>query len=125
VRPGEAEHGATVTYTVRVPSEGKVATRLIELEIPEGVTVLSVEGPADAHEQHERGSRVVSIAWMSVIPPGEAKEFKFEARNPATGSELVWKAHQLFGDGSRNDWVEARGGKRPAAVTQLKPAGRP
>lgn len=36
-----------VTYTVRVPSEGKVATTVVELQIPEDVTVLSVEGPAD------------------------------------------------------------------------------
>ncbi|MBY0508611.1 MAG: DUF1775 domain-containing protein [Rhodospirillaceae bacterium] len=124
VQPKEAELGETVIYTIRVPSEGKVATTIVELQIPKDVTILSVEGPADSHEQRKLGSRIASIVWMSTIPPGEVREFKFEARNPASGTELVWKAHQLFEDATRSDWVEAKGGKRPASVTQLKRAAR-
>ena len=39
VRPRESKAGATEKYTVRVPTEGKVATTSVEIEIPAGVTV--------------------------------------------------------------------------------------
>src|SRR5262245_32287648 len=43
VRPRESKAGATETYTVRVPTEGKVATISVEVEIPRGVTIKTIE----------------------------------------------------------------------------------
>ena len=40
VRPRESKPGAEERYTVRVPTEGTVATTHVELEIPLSVTVL-------------------------------------------------------------------------------------
>tara|TARA_R110000868_G_scaffold379453_3_gene645269 strand:+ start:528 stop:989 length:462 start_codon:yes stop_codon:yes gene_type:complete len=124
VQPAEATLGATVIYTVRIPSEGKVATTVVELQIPEDVVILSVEGPADVEELRKLDDRIARIVWMAAIPPGEVREFKFEARNPAVGTEIVWKVHQLFEDATRSDWVEAKGGKRPVAGTRLIPAAQ-
>ncbi len=120
VRPAEAPPGTEVTYTVRVPTEGQSATTSVELEIPAGVVVVSVNGAADTYEVKKAGDRVTSIVWKTSIPPEQRAELTFVAKNPTEGAEITWKAHQLFADGTRADWVEAKGSKRPASITALK-----
>ncbi|MCY0725809.1 DUF1775 domain-containing protein, partial [Klebsiella pneumoniae] len=80
VRPAEADHGAEVTYTLRAPSEGGRETTSVELEIPTGVTVVSVDGAAETYETKKAGDRVSAILWKVKIPAGERKDFKFIAR---------------------------------------------
>ena len=46
ITPRASTHGATEKYTVRIPSEGKVATVAAELEVPEGVIVEVLQSPA-------------------------------------------------------------------------------
>jgi uncharacterized protein YcnI len=119
VRPRESAPGAQETYTVRVPTEGAVATVKLELEIPEGVTVMDVPHPEGAtHDVKKANGRITSITWTKEIKPKEAAEFTFTARNPRTGDALVWKAHQHFADGTSADWIGPPE-KRPAAVTKL------
>jgi uncharacterized protein YcnI len=104
VRPRESAPGAQETYTVRVPTEGAVATVKLELEIPEGVTVMDVPHPEGAtHDVKKANGRITSITWTKEIKPKEAAEFTFTARNPRTGDALVWKAHQHFADGTSAD----------------------
>jgi uncharacterized protein YcnI len=43
VRPMESKPGATETYKITVPTEGKVATVKVELIVPMGVELLSVD----------------------------------------------------------------------------------
>lgn len=119
VRPRESKPGAEERYTVRVPTEGAVATTHVQLEIPADVTVLEVL-PTDGatFETAKQGDRITSITWKKAIPPKESAEFVFRARNPSS-SEIVWKAHQHFADGTTADWVGAAGERRPAAVTKL------
>ena len=117
VGPSEAKPGARQTYIMRVPTEGAVATVSVELEIPAGLRVVSAPAGSEAKTV---GGSIASITWKAQIPPGESREFTFEAINPAQAQSLVWKAHQHFADGSTADWVEPSGGKRPAAVTQLR-----
>lgn len=120
VRPRESKPGAEERYTVRVPTEGNVATTSVRLEIPDGVTVLEVEKAAgESFEVDKKGDRIVAITWKRSIPPKETSEFFFRARNPQTGSEIAWKAHQHFVDGTHTAWVEPAGGKRPGPVTKL------
>ena len=122
LRPVEAAPGGTTTYTVRVPSEGDAATTSVELEIPAGVTIVSVAGAADTYQLKKNGDRVTAIVWKTSIPAGERGELNFVAQNPASGGEIAWKAHQFYADGTRADWVEPKGGKRPGPVTLLKSA---
>ncbi len=120
VRPRESKPGAEERYTVRVPTEGAVATTSVRLEIPDGVTVLDVEAtPGATFATEKRGDRIVAIVWTKEIPPKEMAEFVFRARNPASGEEIVWKAHQHFSDRTVTDWVGPTGDKRPAPVTKL------
>ena len=120
VRPAEAPPGAETAYTVRVPTEGESTTTSVQLDIPEGETVVSVNGAADTYEIKNNGDRVTAIVWKTSIPAGQRAELNFTARNPAAGAEISWKAHQYFADGSRADWIEAKGSKRPASTTALK-----
>lgn len=120
VRPAEAAPGATTNYTVRVPTEGQSTTTSVELEIPTGVAVVSVAGESGTYELKKTGERVTSIVWKTSIAPGERGELNFTAQNPASGTEITWKAHQIHADGSRADWVEPKGGKRPSSATVLK-----
>lgn len=119
VRPRESKPGAEERYTVRVPTEGAVATTHVQLEIPADVTVLEVLSTDGAtFETAKQGDRITSITWKKAIPPKQSAEFVFRARNPSS-SEIVWKAHQHFADGTTADWVGAAGERRPAAVTKL------
>jgi uncharacterized protein YcnI len=122
VRPRESKAGAEERYTVRVPTEGAVATTHVLLEIPDGVTVLEVLPHEEAmFETAKQGDRITAITWKKEIPPKGAAEFVFRAHNPASG-DLVWKAHQHFADGTSADWIGAAGEKRPASVTKLSAA---
>ena len=122
VRPRESKSGAEEQYTVRVPTEGPVATTHVTLDIPADVTVLEVL-PADGatFETAKQGDRITSITWRKAIPPKASAEFAFRARNPAA-TEIAWKAHQHFSDGTVADWIGAAGASRPAAVTKLSAA---
>jgi uncharacterized protein YcnI len=125
VRPRESKPGVEERYTVRVPTEGTVATTSVQLEIPAGVTVLEVLPPDGAtFETSKQGDRITAITWKKGIPPKAAAEFVFRARNPAAGN-LVWKAHQHFADGTTADWIGAAGERRPASVTKLVAGGSP
>ena len=119
VRPRESKPGAEERYTVRVPTEGTVATTHVVLEIPGDATVIEVL-PADGatFETVKQGARIASITWKKEIPPKAAAEFTFVARNPGSG-DIVWKAHQHFSDGTVADWVGPAGDRRPASVTKL------
>jgi uncharacterized protein YcnI len=120
VRPRESEAGAEERYTVRVPTEGDVTTTSVHLEIPDGVTVLEVETTEGAtFETQTREGRIVGITWTKAIKPKETSEFSFRARNPASGAEVTWKAHQHFSDGTVSDWTGPAGDRRPASITKL------
>ena len=119
LQPRESAPGATVTYTMRVPTEGTVTTTAVELEIPDAMTVVSVDGPADVYEVKKVGERIVAITWKTDIAPKQFKTFTFVAKNPSAASEISWKAHQRFADGTTFDWVEPAGSKRPAARTNV------
>lgn len=122
VRLRESKAGATEKYTVRAPTEGKVATTSVELEIPQGVTVQSVE-PADGakSEMKREGGRVVSITWTVTIDPAQNRELVFVAKNPGDAREIVWKAHQRYVDGTSSEWVGGPGTRQPEPVTTLTP----
>lgn len=97
LQPLESVAGMVQTYTVRVPTEGNVATTEVDLEIPTGIVVIAVPEPGSATK---RGGQTISITWTTQIPPGESRQFTFDAMNPASAQEVVWKAHQHFADGS-------------------------
>jgi uncharacterized protein YcnI len=122
VVPRESQARAEQRYTVRVPTEGQVATTSVELEIPVGVVVGEVvAGAGYTFDVRQEGGRIVAITWKREIPPKESAEFAFVARNP-NAAEIAWKARQRFADGTSADWVGVQGDRRPASVTRLSAA---
>lgn len=122
VWPQQSTAGSSERYTVRVPTEGQVATTSVELEVPPDVTVSAIlVGGAYTYDVRREASRIVAITWKLDIKPAETGEFVFFARNPKA-TQIVWKARQRFADGTSADWVGVEGDRRPAAVTRLIPA---
>lgn len=122
VSPKASNLGAHEKYTVRVPTEGKVATTSIELMLPESVSFVAVQAPAGhTYELKQANGKVVGIVWKAKIDVNEFAEFSFMARNPKDEKELVWKAVQRFADGTSTEWSGPTGDKRPASVTKLAP----
>jgi len=105
VRPRESKPGMEERYTVRVPTEGTVATTHVVLEIPAGMMVLEVLPPDGAtFETSTQVDRITAITWKKEILRKAVAEFVFRARNPSSG-DIVWKAHQYFSDGTSADWI--------------------
>lgn len=120
VWPRESPTGAGERYTVRVPTEGQVATTSVELEVPADVTVTGIlVGTGFTYETRRDGDRIVAITWKQEIKPAEVAEFVFFARNPKSGEQIAWKARQRFADGTSADWVGIESDRRPASVTRL------
>ncbi len=120
VWPQDSRPGARERYTVRVPTEGQVATTAIEIEVPADVRVTGVlVGGGYTYEARREGDRIVAITWRQEIKPGEIGEFVFFAVNPKSGEQIAWKARQRFADGASADWVGVEGDRRPASVTRL------
>ena len=119
VLPRESHAGMEQRYTIRVPTEGQVATTSVELEIPAGVVVGDVvRGDGYTVDLRRESDRIVAITWTREIPPKQTAEFAFVARNPSV-AEVVWKARQRFADGTSAEWVGTPGDRRPASVTKL------
>ena len=119
VAPETSRGGAVERYTIRVPTEGKVATTALELEVPPDVTITGVLVTGGfTYEARRDGDRIVGLTWKLDVKPGEVAEVVIFARNPASG-QIQWKAHQKFEDGTSADWVGVEGDRRPAAVTKL------
>ncbi|MSO49995.1 MAG: DUF1775 domain-containing protein [Acidobacteria bacterium] len=117
VGPVESRLGVSERYTVRVPTEGQVATVGVDLEVPEGVNVsyvLASSGWTTELKRVER--RIVAITWKVEIPPAHFGELIFNARNPKEGTAIVWKIKQRFADGTSSDWT---------STTKLVPAAPP
>ena len=124
VQPRQSEAGAIQRYTVRVPTEGQVATASVELNVPADVEVIDVPpGAGYVSEARRESGRIVAITWTRHIPPGGVGEFGFVARNPRSQA-ITWKARQRFADGSSVEWTGPAGDRRPASVTELTPAAR-
>ena len=120
--PRESNAGATEKYTVRVPTEGKVTTKSVELEVPEGVIVETMAAPAGwKYEVTRKDDRIVAIKWEMDVKPGEFVEFAFVARNPRDKEQVVWTLRQRFADGTVSDWTKSANGTYPTAVTKLIP----
>jgi uncharacterized protein YcnI len=123
ITPRESVQGATEKYVVRIPTEGKVATIAAELEIPEGVIVETLQAPAGwTYDVTRKDDRIVAMTVNANVTPGEFIEVAFVARNPRTGTQIVWTLRQRFADGTVTNWTMGPAGIRPTAVTRLTPA---
>ena len=120
VWPQESRAGVGERYTVRVPTEGKVTTTEIELEVPADVRVSGVlVGGNFTYDLRRESDRIVAVTWKQDIKPAEYAEFVFFAVNPKAAGPIAWKVHQRYADGTSADWTGVEGDRRPASVTKI------
>ncbi len=105
IGPTESRQGARERYTVRVPTEGRVPTVAVDLEIPEGVRVTNLLAGSWSTELRREDNRIVGVTWTMEIPAAHFAEFVFNARNPREGTEIAWKVTQRFADGTSREWT--------------------
>lgn len=106
IAPAESKLGTSERYTVRVPTEGQVATVGVDLEVPESVTVSNVLASGGwTSEVKREGNRIVAVMWKVNIPAAHYAELVFNARNPKEGTAIAWKVKQRFADGTSRDWT--------------------
>ena len=118
--PRESTAGGFERYTVRAPTEGKVATTEVELGVAEGATIVSIGAPMGwKYETRREGDRIVAVVWKMTIAPGEFAEFIFMARNPAAPGKAVWRLRQTFADGTVSDFTDGPKGTYPTATVSL------
>ena len=122
VSPTASRPGVSERYVVRVPTEGKVSTVEVELEIPDGVSITPMAPMGWTYELKRTADKVTAIVWKMEIKPGEFAEFVFSGRNPKDATSIVWKVHQRYADGTASHWVGEAGTRSPAPVTTLSAA---
>ena len=117
VWPKQSTAGAHEKYDVRVPNEKEADTIAVEVRFPPGLKITSIEQKADWRTELLRNASgtIVGVRWTGKLAPMQFTQFGLLATNPASGSELVWNATQIFADGTRIEWSGAAQSKTPAA----------
>lgn len=124
VIPSESQINAWEKYTVRVPVEKDINTTEVELEVPEGINLVSVL-PMDSWDyelKKDDNDLITSVTWIAKdegIGPNEFIEFFFIGANPAEPGEFSWEAYQTYEDGSVVEWVGAPDSDEPASVSSV------
>jgi uncharacterized protein YcnI len=122
VAPQQSKAGATQDYNVRVHNENSkhLATNLVELPVPEGVTIVKVgKPPSGTFSTKEEGGRITLVTWTVEIPADKYVELPFTARNPAGPRDVTWKVRQHLTDGSILDWSDAPGAAGKPSITKI------
>jgi uncharacterized protein YcnI len=120
VSPPQSKAGASQKYEVRVHNEGKIAATSIDLEIPDGVTVVDVVKPAaGSYTTKTTGNRITAITWQIEVQPSKYVALPFTAKNPDGPAELRWSLREHLADGSVVDWSDRPGSKEKGSVTKL------
>lgn len=120
VSPPASKAGATQNYELRVHNEGKVATTSLDLEIPDGITILDVAAPvAGTYDTTKSGTRVTAITWKIDVQPSKFVALKFSAKNPDGAKDVRWNVRQHLADGSIVEWSDKPGATEKASVTKI------
>ncbi len=126
VSPTVSKSGAVQKYEVRVHNEAKVVATSIEVDIPDGVTVIDVaKSPNGTATTKKDGDRVTGITWKIDVAPNRYVALPFTAKNPDGVAELHWTLHERLADGSTVDWSDKAGSKEKGSVTKLTSAVQP
>jgi uncharacterized protein YcnI len=120
VSPPQSKSGAIQKYELRVHNEAKVAATSVDLDIPDGVTVTSVQQPSSgSYTTKTMGDRITAITWQVEVAPNRYVAMPFTAKNPDAATDLHWTVHEHLADGSVVDWSDKPGSQQKGSVTKL------
>lgn len=123
VSPPQSKAGAVQNYELRAHNEAKLATTMLELEVPDGITIQEIATPATGtFETEKAGDRITKVTWKVEVPAGKYLALKFTAKNPEGEKEVHWNIRQHMADGSVVEWSDKPGAKQKASITKISPA---
>lgn len=123
VSPPQSKNGSTQKYELRVHNEGKVAATSVELDIPEGVTVIDIEKPqVGTVTTVTTGVRIARLTWAVDVQPSKYVALTFNAKNPETAGAVRWTIREHLADGSVVEWSDNPGAQQKGSTTTLSPS---
>jgi uncharacterized protein YcnI len=128
VAPLQSKSGATQNYEVRVHNENekKLATTSVELEVPDGVTIVSVgKPPSGTFKTTTTGARITTVTWDIQIPADKYVALPFAAKNPDSTKDVVWNVRQHMAGGSAIDWSDKPGSAEKPSITKISAVAAP
>jgi uncharacterized protein YcnI len=122
VQPKQSTAGAVEKYALRVPTEKFVPTVRVEVEFPTALNVTAFEPKAGwkIDEKKDSSGKLVGVILTGSLGPGESTQFNFTARNPGEGGKLLFRAIQIYEDGTKSEWTGPEGSRTPAPVVEVK-----
>ncbi len=124
VLPNEVTVGEAQRFTIRVPTEGNVATTSVRVTFPADVVVYSFAAPPPGWTVRpvESGGTVTAAEYRGTpVGPKRFIEFEFLG-NPQTAGKTVWPALQRLADGSVRRWTGPPEANEPAAIVTIRTA---
>ncbi|MFO3701923.1 YcnI family protein [Staphylococcus felis] len=126
LNPNTSEPGSYDEYNVRVPVEKDSHTTKLELEVPDGLTLSTVEpvvGFKHRFEKDKQGN-IKKVTWEATgkgIGPNEHMDFPIVVANPEKEGTFKWKAIQTYKNGDVVKWTsDDEDSETPAPVTEVK-----
>ncbi|QLK86730.1 YcnI family protein [Staphylococcus sp. 17KM0847] len=126
LNPQVSEPGSYEAYHVRVPVERDENTVKLELEVPDGVTLSTVEpvpGFKHSFTQDKKGN-IKKVTWTATgkgIGKHEHMDFPIVVANPDEEGTFKWSAIQTYKDGKVVRWTdEDAESETPAPTTEVK-----
>jgi uncharacterized protein YcnI len=127
VNPPNAIKGTFQEFTVRVPNEKDMPTVKVELDVPSSVDI-SQFNPVSGWKYDltkDSSGKITKIVWSATgdgIASSEFEKFTIAGLISRDATEIEWKAHQTYKDGTTVDWVGNDTSDTPAPVTKVTPA---
>lgn len=125
LNPNKSEPGAWDKYDVRVPVEKDANTNKVELQVPDGVNLVSVE-PVDGWKHSfdkDKEGNIKKVTWTATddgIGPNEFVDLPIIVANPEDEGTFTWKAVQSYDNGEKVKWTnEDEKSETPAPKTEV------
>jgi hypothetical protein len=108
VLPAEVAQGTPVQFTVRVPTEGTVATTRVTIQLPPQITVYAFGPPPPGWRatpiRAANGKFATVVYTGGRIGPARYADFTMLG-TPFESGDALWKVNQTFADGVTKPWT--------------------
>jgi len=124
VDPNQVPADSWQKFVIKVPNEKDIATTKVEVRVPDGAEVMSIE-PVNGwtfNAQKDQNGKMTSLIWTAEdkgLLAGQFIEFPIMAKVAKDAKSLQWKAYQTYSDGSVVKWIGPEDSEHPASVTKI------
>jgi len=124
VDPNQVPADSWQKFVIKVPNEKDIATTKVEVRVPDGAEVMSIE-PVNGwtfNAQKDQNGKMTALIWTAEdkgLLAGQFIEFPIMAKVAKDAKSLQWKAYQTYSDGSVVKWIGPEDSEHPASVTKI------